>query len=463
MNTVFSAWFPRITVHSLAIVASLLIYILTTRAERERRPPAVAIAWVLGLVAVPYMVLPLYVLFGRRKLLRKASQRKLPTHPSPHWAQILIASFGLEPAAAGRTRWHANGESARTALWDLFDRAQQRLDVCTYILGNDAFGREVAARLAARAAAGVRVRLMIDGVGALSVSRALWRQLRRQGIETATFSPLLARSTGGPRNLRNHRKLAIADAAALWAGGRNLADEYFCGQGGTPPWIDLSFDVEGAVAAAAALQFESDWVDSGGAPAAPLAAPADLSSDLAQQTVTGRVQFLPSGPDQSEDTVHALLIDACFRAESRLLAITPYFVPDAALATAMRLAAHRGVKIDLCMPANSNHVLADFARSRGLRALADAGAGIHLLSGMVHAKAFVFDRTLAISGSPNLDSRSLLLNYESAFVFYGPQDIDWVAAWIESFLPAAVPFDNRAPGLWRDLSEGLLLSVAYQL
>jgi cardiolipin synthase len=129
----------------------------------------------------------------------------------------------------------------------------------------------------------------------------------------------------------------------------------------------------------------------------------------------------------------------------------------------MRLAARRGVKIDLVIPAKSNHRLADFARNRALRSLSNAGVSIHLLPTMNHAKAVVFDRSLALCGSPNLDSRSLLLNYESAVVFYAAQEIDWLANWIEALIPAAAAFNCRAPGLFRDLCEGLLLSVAYQL
>jgi cardiolipin synthase len=63
----------------------------------------------------------------------------------------------------------------------------------------------------------------------------------------------------------------------------------------------------------------------------------------------------------------------------------------------------------------------------------------------------------------NLDSRSLLLNYECAVVFYGAREIDWLGAWILSLLPAARPFDCHAPALWRDIGEGLLLTVAFQL
>lgn len=449
-------WFPRVTAHSLAIVLSLLTYVLTTRAERERRPPSIAIAWVLGLIALPYIVLPMYLMFGHRKLVRRVSPWPVPCPPAKHWAEHLIESFGLPPAAASPARMHHNGAEARSALFDLMDGARERLDICTFILGKDAFGDEVTARMIACTRRGVRVRFLLDGAFAIKLPRATFSHLHDGGVETAVFSPLLARKTQGPRNLRNHRKWVIADGALLWAGGRNLAAEYFCGAPGIVPWLDLSFDLKGPVAAAAAEQFETDWAAAGGKAAAPIAVPVD---DYAG----GRAQFLPSGPDQTEDTVHALLIDACFRATQRILAVTPYFLPDTSLESAMRLAARRGVKIDLVLPARSNHLLADFARNRSLRALSDAGVSIHLLRVMNHAKAVVFDESLALCGSPNLDSRSLLLNYESAVVFYGAREIDWLARWVDSLIPNARAFDNRAPGLWRDVGEGLLLTVAYQL
>jgi cardiolipin synthase len=451
-----TAWFPRVTAHTLIVVLSLLTYVLTTRAERERRPPAVAIAWVLGMMALPYAALPMYLLFGRRKLPRRVVPCLAPPTAPTHWAEQLLESFGLPGSAPARVRMHQNGEEARAALFDVMGRASRRLDICTYILGDDAFGEEVTARLIACVQRGVRVRFLIDGVGALWLPRSWFRRMRKAGAETAVFSPLLARKTQGPRNLRNHRKWVIGDGEILWTGGRNLAAEYFCGTPIAPPWADLSFDLQGPVAASAANQFEVDWTAAGGKPAGRMAvAPEDGAS--------GRTQFLPSGPDQTEDTVRALLMDACFHAGERMLAVTPYFVPDPDLEMAMRLAARRGVKIDLCIPEKSNHRLADFVRNRALRGLSSAGVSIHLLRGMNHAKAVVFDRTLALCGSANLDSRSLMLNYESAVVFYDKRDIEWLVTWIHDLIPGAAAFDNRPPGLWRDLAEGLLLTLAYQL
>jgi cardiolipin synthase len=458
-----SAWLPKITVHSLVILISMLTYVLTTRAERERRPPSIAIAWVLGMIAVPYLALPSYLLFGRRKLPRRILRRAARLPGNVHWAEDLIESFGLAPAAPCSVSLHRDGTDSAAALFDTVGNAARRLDICTYILGDDAFGREATRRMIERARAGVQVRFLIDGYGALQLPRACLSELNRAGVETAIFSPLLARRTQGPRNLRDHRKMTIADGRRLWAGGRNLAAEYFVGAADAKPWMDLSFDVQGPVAAAAAVQFEADWVAAGGRPGLPLDE-ADAAADVpAGPRSEGRAQFLPSGPDQAEDTVHALLIDACFHACDRIVAVTPYFVPDNALETALRLAARRGVKIDLYLPAVSNHRLADFARNRALRSLGVAGVEIHLLPYMVHAKAVVFDASLALSGSVNLDSRSLLLNYECAVVFYGAHEIEWLARWIEALRPGCAPFDPRPPGLLRDVAEGLLLTVAYQL
>jgi cardiolipin synthase A/B len=453
-----SAWFPRITLHSLAIVISMLVYVLTTRVEHERRPPSIAIAWVLGMMALPYIALPMYIFFGRRKLPRKVLRAPTTRPHGKHWAEDLIESFGLAPSAPSAIQLHQDGRESAAALFATMSSAALRLDICTYILGNDPFGRDAMQRMIERARAGVRVRLLIDGVGAIQLPRSCFRQLRSAGIETAIFSALLARKTQGPRNLRNHRKMVIADGARLWAGGRNIAAEYFMGLNGAQPWGDLTFDLQGQVAAAAAAQFEADWVAAGGSAAR------DRDGTAAGLAAAGgRAQFLPSGPDQAEDTVHALLIDACFHARARVLAVTPYFVPDAALETALRLAARRGVQIDFCIPAVSNHRLADFARNRALRSLSTAGVRIHLLPQMNHAKAVVFDESLALSGSVNLDSRSLLLNYECAVIFYGAREIDWLADWIQSLIPEARPFVSRPPGLLRDLGEGLLLTVAYQL
>lgn len=449
-------WLPTPSQHFLVSTIALLIYVLTTRVRDQRRAPTAAIAWVLGLALVPYLMLPLYLLFGQRKLPPAVTPYAGVVVEGPHWAAELIESFGLPPPSTAKVELHADGVQAREALWRTIDRATRRLDVSTFIIGSDAFGHEVVQRLARRARAGVEVRLLLDGYGALSLPFRYFRDLREAGAQVAVFRPFFSLRRLGPRNLRNHRKLTIADDCCLWSGGRNLAAEYFTGDERHPAWIDLSFDLEGPVAAAAAHQFDLDWATalrttSTRTPTAPPVSEGTLA------------QFLPSGPDQVEDTAQSLLIAACYRARRRIMIVTPYFVPDDSLRAAMRLAARRGVRVTVAIPERSNHRLADFVRSRAMRDLAMAGVEFRLIPRMVHAKAVVVDETLAMCGSINLDLRSLLLNHEAAVVFYGAPQIDWLARWIEPLAAQGKPFSATPPGILRDVAEGLLLTVAFQL
>src|ERR1700719_33598 len=114
-----SAWISTVSIHSLAIVVSLLTYILTTRAERERRPPSIAIAWVLGMIALPYLVLPMYLMFGRRKLPRRTLPRSGARSFADHWAQDLIESFGLPPSSPAAINMHQDGIASAHALFSI--------------------------------------------------------------------------------------------------------------------------------------------------------------------------------------------------------------------------------------------------------------------------------------------------------------------------------------------------------
>jgi cardiolipin synthase len=449
-------WLPTPSQHFLVSAIALLVYILSSRALDQRRAPTSAIAWVLGLALVPYVMLPLYVLFGQRKLKPVAIPYAGVIVEGPHWAAELIESFGLAPPSSCKVHMHSDGAQARDALFKLIDGARQTIDISTFIIGNDAFGRDVVARLARRAREGVQVRLLLDGFFAILVPRRFMKELRTAGAKVAVFRPFFSLRRLGPRNLRNHRKLAVVDDRFLWAGGRNLAGEYFLGDERGLVWPDLSFDLEGPVAVAAGRQFDLDWNTT------RLRTP--IRERVAVDLAGGELaQFLPSGPDQVEDTAQSLLIDGCYRARRRLLVVTPYFVPDDSLRAAMRLAARRGVKVTIAIPRRSNHLLADFVRSRPMRDLAAAGVEFRLLPRMVHAKAVVIDETLALCGSINLDLRSLLLNHEAAVVFYGRESIDWLAQWVAAMAEQGEFYQSEPPGLLRDIAEGVLLTVAFQL
>nr|WP_329691231.1 phospholipase D-like domain-containing protein [Caldimonas sp.] len=467
-----------LTVHGIVVALGLIVYVGVARALPQRRDPPAAIAWVVALALLPYVALPLYLMFGSRKLrMRDATAPALPPvegdaddAESSLWSRRLGRSMGLAPAVPyADLRIHADGAEAKAAALELIRGARATLDVCTFILARDPLGEEIAAALRERAAAGVKVRLLIDGIGAWLGGRVDFEPLRSAGVAVVMFVPPFRSILRGRANLRNHRKMVIADGERLWCGGRNFAAEYFEGDPALRntrsirgrAWHDLTFDLRGPIAEQALDHFDKDWAYASRVPAPPRAesgldaAPAPRRGPLAQ--------LVPSGPEQVDDTVQALLVSGCFMARRCILIVTPYFIPDATLLMALTLAARRGVAVDLLMPSRSNHVLADIARHRPLRDLAAAGARLWFAPHMLHAKAVVIDDEVALAGSANLDARSLFLNYELMVAFYEPVDVRRFAAWIGGEKSLASPFHPREPGLVRDLAEGLVLWLAFQL
>ena len=472
--------------HVAFVAAGLLTYLVVTRVRRQRRHPYAALAWVMGIAAFPYLGLPLFLVFGTRKVVRPATPRQpAPAGPwaalAPLWATRLLAALGVAGARPQAVvRFESDGEAALAQLQRVIGSARHTLDLCTYVLGDDEVGAAVAAALADRARAGVRVRLLIDSIGSLKSAHSHDAMLKNAGVRTRLFMPALGRPGRGRVNLRNHRKLLIADGEVVWSGGRNLANEYFIGRVGEPPWLDLSFAAEGALAAQAQALFDGDWRIARGARQAlrlgyaerfarqqALEQPSDAADYAAapstDATFTSLAQWVPSGPDFHEDVLHALLVSAAFHAEERLLLATPYYVPDEAVQEALVLAAKRGLQITLLLPRRSNHRLADWARGRAVRELVEAGVNVRLLPAMLHAKAVVVDDVLALCGSANLDSRSLFINYEAMAAFYGRAEIDWLADWINAHAAQAEPASAKPPSWLRDIGEGIVATLAFQL
>jgi cardiolipin synthase len=326
-----------LTLHGMVVVFGLIVYVGASRALPQRRDPSAAIAWVVALALLPYVAIPLFLMFGSRKLrMRDEPQPATPPLGPPAdaaeaasmWARRLGRSMGLAPAAPYEgLHIHADGGEARRALLDVIASATKSLDVCTFILARDRLGEEIAAALRAKAEQGVRVRLLIDGIGAWLAGRVDVRRMRASGVETVKFVPPFRSILRGRANLRNHRKIVVADTDRLWCGGRNFAAEYF--EGGPTRsrrapaeavWHDLSFDLRGALAVRACEQFEKDWAYATRTTLPEACPPAPHEIEAVDAPLA---QLVPSGPDQIDDTVQSLLLSACFMARRRIVAITP--------------------------------------------------------------------------------------------------------------------------------------------
>lgn len=448
--------------HLSMSILGLLLYVASTHALQQRRHPAAAMSWILSFFFVPYLALPAYFFFGQRKMAPTSrigaahGNGPPPADERGQWLSSMLQALGAAPSRNGvGLTLHQDGSEAEQALWAMMERAGHSIHVCTYLIGDDRIGRLLVERLAAHAARGIDVRLLLDGVGGLLVRRHRLAPLQKAGGHVARAFPPLRRLLHRQSNFRNHRKQVVVDARHLWMGGRNFADEYFVGNTDHPPWADLSLHVSGDVARDAQAVFLADWRLATGVDAPP--------PRFAQPPAAGReLQLVASGPDQSQDSLQALLVTGCYRAQSRIRIVTPYLIPDPALQQALALAARRDVAIDIVLPARSNHVLADAARRRALRELATVGVSVWLTPGMVHGKAVVFD-DVALVGSANLDIRSLFLNFELTMVLYEPRAAQSLAQWIDRLRADAHPYRPQPVSMLRDLYEGAVLWLGFQL
>jgi cardiolipin synthase len=423
--------------HLLSAVTAVISILMVVKLLASNRAPQSLIAWILALTFVPLVAIPCFLLFGSRKFPRTAKRAmghfsaEAASTP-PNAIARTLQSVGAPPLRHGNDfELLGDGERAYTRLHALIDAAQHTITVNMFIVGDDAVGWSLVDHLAERAKHGLDVRLVLDAVGSAKVMRRATKRLAANGGEARSFMPLMHAPVRGRTNLRCHRKLAVFDDAQVFLGGMNLAREYM---GETPSpgrFVDIAAVVSGPSARDATAVFESDWVFCGGAPRSELA----LRVETPRSRKGGEMQLVPSGPDMAEDTFYNGILTAFATARERIAIVTPYYVPDEVVQRALTVAARRGVHTQLLTPSHSNHALADFARRGLLRELEASGVELQFYPhGMVHAKAIVVDDAFAFIGSPNMDMRSLFLNYEDALFIYDRAQAAEVTAWVDALL-----------------------------
>ena len=442
----------------------LLALVLLAGLLRQRRSPSSTIAWLLIILLAPYVGVPLYIIFGGRKMRRMARRKELIYHPSPGArdgetngaVERLLASYGVPPASAGnRVELVTSGVDAYERVLIVIEQARATIHITTYILGRDEGSQALIQCLARRAAEGVAVRLLLDDVGSWRMRRRDLAPLISAGAQVAYFMPMLHLPFRGRANLRNHRKLVVVDGRTALVGGMNLAWPYIGPAGASGLWRDLSMVVAGPAVVELEALFASDWrFATGKHPALDGPAPGFEPGFAGMESSV--VQVVASGPDVVGDPLYESLLALIFAARDRIWIVTPYYVPDEMLSRALSLAARRGVDVRLIVPARSNHLTADLARASYLRDLVDAGGQVLLYTPvMLHAKAVVFDDRLAVIGSANMDMRSLFLNYEVALFVSTPGPIDDVSTWAMGLMSESQR-ELPAPNWVREIFENVV-------
>ncbi|MCB2180905.1 MAG: PLDc N-terminal domain-containing protein [Desulfobulbaceae bacterium] len=492
-------WFES---HFAIVIGVLLAVAAIGHMLQQRRAPSSTVAWLLIMVLLPYIGIPLYILLGGRKMARIA-QSKRPVYlnesdilPLSEASSIDrgLRSLHVPAAMLGNSMQLCNsGAEAYDCLVKLIEKAEKSLFISTYVFADDEVGRDILSRLVRKASRGVTVRLLLDGVGSLKTGSTFFKPLAEAGGRFAYFMPVLHHPLRGRTNLRNHRKIALSDGRFLMAGGTNIANEYLLdSQSHTDlpcypnnpkgvnafrqrahnlllkrhflsckpynvGWKDLSCAVEGPAVRPFVELFLSDWLFASGEKLEMDDSDGGGTIDACGQAV---LQVVPSGPDLHHDGLYEAILSAIFQARKKLWIVTPYFVPDDALAQGLIIACRRGVDVRVVVPEKSNHPLADIVRGNYLREIREAGARIMLYRpGMLHAKLMVVDDDMAMIGSANMDLRSLFINYEVAVFVYSHREVETMVRWADSLFSDTLVDSHRA-GTGRKLIEGIVRIVA---
>lgn len=432
--------FPSIIFHFLPNIGFLLAIFLFWYILRSERSPSSTLAWLLAIFFIPYIAIPLFLMFGGRKTKKmvviKESFIELEgqdIHSASGQKRLLPGRVhGIFPLQDNNeVTLLLNGGVAYGELLELLLSANHSICVTTFILSKDETGEAILSILTEKAKKGVEVRLLLDALGSFNMSRRFLADFKSAGGQYSFFMPMLQIPFRGRANLRNHRKMVLVDQRVGVVGGMNLASEYMGKAAATDRWQDLSFLVKGPILKPLYNVFVSDWKFS--SKEALCFRDEDFLVGKTERHET--LQLMPSGPDVVGDPLHESIIASFFSATKRIWVVTPYFVPDEMLMRSFCIAARRGIDVRVIFPLRSNHLLADFARSDYLRDITKAGGSVFgYKPGMLHAKLIIIDDELAISGSANMDMRSLFLNYELAFFIHSEKKVDELATWTQNLM-----------------------------
>lgn len=467
-------WIFGVLPHVLTVVGFLLAFFAIARLVSERKQPGNTFAWLLAIAFVPYVGVPLFLLFGGRKIKRLAATKArlcpivpgVPPSPAAKCsaARVLTLNGACPPVGGNRVHFITSGEDAFHGLERHIREAKHTIHIMTFILGRDAVGRRFVKLLAQRAREGVKVRLLLDSLGCFFTNGSFCDPIRAAGGEVVSFMPMLPLQTRGSANLRNHRKIAVFDHRIAAVGGHNLALEYM---GPTPlrrRFRDFGAVLEGPAVSLLNEIFIADWSYASGQSMARLHE--EMPAGAPPAVGTSEVQVVASGPDVAGDPLYEGILSLVQQAERSVWIVTPYYIPDEVLQRSLMVQARAGIDVRLVVPARSNHPITDLARRHYLRELQQAGVKILLYGpGMNHAKAILVDEAVGLWGSANMDLRSLFVNFEVAAVSYSRHDAQRLAAWMHEIFAHSKPKPQpkRPPTFFPTLAEELSRLLAPML
>jgi cardiolipin synthase len=458
-------------------LAALLASIHALLHKRDSRA---ATLW-LGIIwFVPLFGAILYLALGVNRIRRRAVSLGMPAatsaipenYQSPqleaeHLQTLaaVVRKIAKRPLTVGnKIAPLVNGDEAFPAMLEAIDSAKKTISLCTYIFDNDDSGKKFVEALERAMKRGVEVRVLIDAAGSRYSFPPITWQLRRKKIPFAKFLPasIFTPWRVATINLRNHRKLLIVDGKIAFTGGMNIRQGNMLGRWGETPSSpnfsenestrareesrptkknkfprsavqDLQFCVKGPVVAQLQEAFGSDWY---------FCTKEKLNGEnwFPQLSATGNIvaRTITDGPDADFEKLRLTLLAALADAQSSIQILTPYFLPDMAMVTALNVAALRGVRVDIVLPSKNNLPFVQWASRALWWQVLERRCRIWLTPPPFdHSKLMIVDGHWVFLGSANWDARSLRLNFELNVECYSREFSDEMEKFMQKKISSA--------------------------
>jgi cardiolipin synthase len=420
----------QLTISAVIFVTAL---VASGHAVIYKREPRAAALWVLVIWLIPAAGSILYLLLGVNRVRRqavamrgekvhhRASANTSSVEPRPpeivfgpeeesfRLFSRLVERVTARPLLGGN---HivplTSGIEAYPSMLETIEAARTSIGLSTYIFDGAGGGKQFVDALGGAHARGIEVRVLIDAVGANYSWPPVARRLREQGVSVALFNPRLIPRWVPAINLRNHRKILIVDGLLGFTGGFNIKREYWSLEADTRPFRDMHFQLTGPVLGHLTATFANDWQFTTGERLR-----GERWFPVAASSGEMFARGIEAGPDESFERLRWVLIGALNAARRSVCIITPYFLPDTGIVSALNAAAMRGVEVDILLPGRSNLPYVHWATFGQLWQVLERGCRVWLSPGEFdHSKLMIVDEAWALFGSANWDARSLRLNFE---------------------------------------------------
>lgn len=409
----------------------------------ERRDAGASWAWLLVLFFLPVVGFCLYLLFGKslrkHRLFEWEDREKIGIEPilKRQLEQLAFNEFEFRNKSTYANQdliyMHLRGnESVLTENnhVDIFTDGKQKFDrlfkdieeakdhihIQYYIIKKDNLGKAFIRLLTKKAKEGLTVRILYDELGSRSLTKRFFKEFREAGGQVEVFFPSKLPLLNLRINFRNHRKLVIIDGEIGYLGGFNVGDEYLGMNPKFGYWRDTHLRIRGSAVLAIQTRFILDWNQASNTQ--DISYQAHLFPRKKSTGSTG-MQIVTSGPDSEWEQIKNGYIKLILSAKKSIIIQTPYFIPDASLLDALRIASISGIKVSIMIPNKPDHIFVYWATLSYIGAMLDAGAVVYIYdNGFIHSKTIVVDSEVSSVGTANIDVRSFKLNFEvNAFIY----------------------------------------------